>query len=160
MQKEQYCGYLESPIGIIKLLASDKGITSIEQAEHKGQAKTNHLIDKYSEQVRAYFEGSKKPFDQDFDLSDYTDFDRTVWTELCAIDYGKTISYKELAVKIGKPSAIRAVANANARNPLPILIPCHRVIGSDGSLTGYSFGGTKNKRKLLMLEQAIQPELF
>ncbi len=103
-------------------------------------------------QLQAYFAGKRR----DFSLSLYpqgTNFQRRVWVALCGIAYGETITYGELARRIGQPSASRAVGAANGRNPLPVVVPCHRVIGADGSLTGYG-GGLPIKAALLALEGA------
>lgn len=110
------------------------------------------------DQLREYFAGTRKVFDIPLDI-DGTDFQKTVWNELLKIPYGKTISYKTLSEKLGDIKAIRAVGKANGQNPIAIIIPCHRVIGSDGSLTGYA-GGLAIKEKLLHLEGALNPELF
>jgi methylated-DNA-[protein]-cysteine S-methyltransferase len=103
-------------------------------------------------QLQAYFAGERQAFDLPLSL-DGTPFQQAVWRELQKIPYGKTASYGEIARAIGKPNAVRAVGAANGRNPLPIVIPCHRVIGSDGSLTGYG-GGLPIKETLLLLEEA------
>jgi methylated-DNA-[protein]-cysteine S-methyltransferase len=101
-------------------------------------------------QLRAYFDGKLKEFDLPLTLEG-TDFQRRVWTSLMAIQYGETLSYAELAERIGNPKAVRAVGLANGSNPIPIIIPCHRVIGSNGSLTGFG-GGLDTKKTLLALE--------
>ena len=101
-------------------------------------------------QLDQYFHGQRKDFSLQI-ACDATEFEQTVWTELCNIDYGNTISYKELAKRCGNENAFRAVAKANKNNPLPIIIPCHRVISSDGTLGGYS-GGIDIKKKLLNIE--------
>jgi methylated-DNA-[protein]-cysteine S-methyltransferase len=101
-------------------------------------------------QLKEYFAGKRKEFELEL-LPEGTEFQRAVWQELRAIPYGETISYKELAERIGKPKAVRAVGAANGANPIPIIIPCHRVIGNDGSLTGFG-GGLPLKRRLLELE--------
>jgi methylated-DNA-[protein]-cysteine S-methyltransferase len=101
-------------------------------------------------QLRAYFDGKLKEFDLPLTLEG-TEFQRRVWTNLLAIPYGETISYAELAERIGNLKAVRAVGLANGSNPIPIIIPCHRVIGSDGSLTGFG-GGLATKKQLLALE--------
>ncbi|MDQ3511835.1 MAG: methylated-DNA--[protein]-cysteine S-methyltransferase, partial [Pseudomonadota bacterium] len=88
-----------------------------------------------------------------------TAFQREVWQMLASIPYGGTISYAQLAMQVGRPKAMRAVGTANGRNPLPIVLPCHRVIGADGSLTGFG-GGLPTKRLLLELEGALERELF
>ena len=101
-------------------------------------------------QLQSYFAGERRDFDLSL-LLEGTDFQKTVWTALREIPYGETISYKELAEMIGKPKAVRAVGAANGANPIPIIIPCHRVIGNDGSLTGFG-GGLPLKKRLLQLE--------
>jgi methylated-DNA-[protein]-cysteine S-methyltransferase len=101
-------------------------------------------------QLRAYFSGELKTFDLPL-APEGTEFQLLVWNSLRTIPYGETISYAQLAHNIGNPKAVRAVGLANGCNPIPIIIPCHRVIGSDGSLTGFG-GGLPNKKKLLALE--------
>ena len=109
-------------------------------------------------QLKEYFKGERKEFDLPLEIEG-TDFNKRVWNELLKIPYGKTISYKELATRLGDDKVIRAAAKANGDNPLPIVIPCHRVIGSDGTLVGYG-GGLKIKEKLLILEGVLEPNLF
>ncbi|MCH7973572.1 MAG: methylated-DNA--[protein]-cysteine S-methyltransferase [Bacteroidetes bacterium] len=109
-------------------------------------------------QLKEYFRGERKCFDLPLDIEG-TEFQKKVWDELIKIPFGTTISYKELAVRLGDEKVIRAAASANGANPLPIVIPCHRVIGSDGSLVGYG-GGLKIKEKLLDLEGSRQRDLF
>lgn len=101
-------------------------------------------------QLRAYFDGTRTSFDLEL-APRGTDFQRAVWRALTTIPYGETTTYAEIARAIGKPLAIRAVGAANGRNPLSIVVPCHRVIGRDGTLTGYA-GGIENKQRLLELE--------
>jgi methylated-DNA-[protein]-cysteine S-methyltransferase len=101
-------------------------------------------------QLTEYFSGRRKTFDVPLALKG-TPFQIAVWTELQNIGYGETISYAELAYRIGRPSAIRAVGAANGANPIPVIVPCHRVIGANGSLTGYG-GGIERKQWLLALE--------
>ncbi|HHY13525.1 MAG TPA: methylated-DNA--[protein]-cysteine S-methyltransferase [Thermoanaerobacterales bacterium] len=107
----------------------------------------NHI---YITQLDEYFNGSRTKFDLPMNLVG-TEFQKSVWNVLKDIPYGKTLSYKEVAIKVGKPKAARAIGQANNRNPISIIIPCHRVIGADGSLTGYG-GGMDAKRYLLELE--------
>ena len=109
-------------------------------------------------QLREYFEHKRKVFDLPLEITG-TDFQKSVWKELLKIPYGETISYKELAIRLGNLKTIRAAARANGANPLPIVIPCHRVIGSDGKLVGYG-GGLMVKAKLLELEGSKNLELF
>lgn len=102
-----------------------------------------------------YFKGTKKPFPWKLvKLTTGTEFEKKVWKELWKIPYGKTVSYKDIARKVGSPKAVRAVGQANKKNPFPIIIPCHRVIASDGSLGGYAYG-VEMKIKLLRLEGVI-----
>lgn len=109
-------------------------------------------------QLREYFAGERKTFDVEVN-PDGTDFQKQVWSALTAIPYGQTVSYRELAERIGNLKAIRAVGRANGANPIPIIVPCHRVIGSDGSLTGFA-GGMRAKALLLQLEGARSGTLF
>ena len=109
-------------------------------------------------QLKEYFSGERKQFDLPLEIEG-TEFQKRVWNELLKIPYGRTISYKELAVRLGDEKVIRAAASANGANPLPVVIPCHRVIGSDGSLIGYG-GGLVIKEKLLVLEGSRQEDLF
>jgi methylated-DNA-[protein]-cysteine S-methyltransferase len=102
-------------------------------------------------QLAEYFDGRRRHFDLRL-APEGTPFQTRVWAELCRIPFGTTISYRELAARIGQPAAVRAVGLANGRNPIAIVVPCHRVIGADGSLTGYG-GGLDRKRYLLGLEQ-------
>jgi methylated-DNA-[protein]-cysteine S-methyltransferase len=105
-----------------------------------------------AEQLGEYFAGQRRVFDLNLVMPG-TEFQRAVWSVLRTIPFGETISYAELARRLGKPRSVRAVGSANGANPLPIVVPCHRVIGSDGSLTGFG-GGLDLKRKLLALEGA------
>jgi O-6-methylguanine DNA methyltransferase len=109
-------------------------------------------------QLKEYFENKRKVFDLPMEIIG-TDFQKRVWKELLKIPYGETISYKELAIRLGNLKTIRAAASANGANPLPIIIPCHRVIGSDGKMVGYG-GGLDVKEKLLELEGSKNLELF
>ena len=102
------------------------------------------------DQLQSYFAGDRKNFELDLVLEG-TDFQKKVWTALQEIPYGETISYKKLAETVGSPKGVRAVGAANGANPIPIIIPCHRVIGKDGSLTGFG-GGLPLKKQLLELE--------
>lgn len=158
-----YQRYVDSPVGPLRLAASDAGVRLIEfpKPNHPIAATgdwrdgTHPLIDRACEQLDAYFAGKRKTFDLPLDPHG-TDFQRVVWNELSRIPYGETISYAQLSMRIGKASAMRAVGAANGRNPLPIVVPCHRVIGADGSLTGFG-GGLPTKQFLLALEGAIPP---
>ena len=114
---------------------------------------TSAVIEKATEQLDEFFAGKRREFDIPL-LFVGTDFQKTVWNELLKIPYGETISYGEMARRIGMPKAVRALANANGTNSISIFAPCHRVIGSDHSLTGYG-GGLDTKRRLLELEATV-----
>jgi methylated-DNA-[protein]-cysteine S-methyltransferase len=147
----------ESPVGPL-LLAGDSNalrLVSFESSERAAPPRSDWNLDKapFAEvirQLQAYFRGELKEFDLPLAMEG-TEFQRRVWNALRSIPYGETISYAQLAGRIDNPKAVRAVGMANGSNPIPIIIPCHRVIGSDGSLTGFG-GGLFTKRKLLELE--------
>lgn len=122
------------------------------------EEKTSEIIKEAGKQLDEYFNKKREIFDIPL-LFTGTDFQKSVWDKLLEIPHGSTISYRELAVKVGKPTAMRAVANANGSNAICIFVPCHRVIGSDHSLTGYS-GGLEAKKLLLNLEANMQGSLF
>ena len=149
---------IESPLGPLLLVADDGGLRQIlfVNGRHAAQPESSWTEDSkpFSEtvlQLRAYFAGKLENFDLPL-APEGTPFQREVWRSLCDIPYGATISYGELAGRIGNPKACRAVGLANGSNPIPIVIPCHRVIGSNGKLTGYG-GGLPIKEKLLALER-------
>jgi methylated-DNA-[protein]-cysteine S-methyltransferase len=142
------------PIGPIGIAEADGAICSVffgRKAPKSFDKAETPLIQKAAGQLSEYFEGKRKQFDLPLDLRG-TDFQGSVWKALQKIPFGTTVSYGELAAAIGKPRACRAVGMANNRNPIVIIIPCHRVIGHDGSLTGYG-GGLKVKQFLLDLER-------
>lgn len=151
----------------ITVLVSSKGIKKIflnpkKQSEEISAATKLRSTDPYLfgviNQLNEYFDGTRKKFNVPLDVEG-TEFQKRVWKELQKIPYGKTISYKTLSEKLGDVKAVRAVGKANGQNPIAIIIPCHRVIGADGKLTGYA-GGLDIKEKLLHLEGALNPELF
>jgi methylated-DNA-[protein]-cysteine S-methyltransferase len=147
----------ESPVGPL-LLAGDADalrLVSFESSKHAAPPQADWKQDNapFAEvirQLQAYFRGELREFDVPLALKG-TEFQRRVWNALREIPYGETISYLQLAERIGNPRAVRAVGLANGSNPIPIIVPCHRVIGSDGSLTGFG-GGISTKKKLLELE--------
>lgn len=146
-----YNCYIESPLGLVRLDASEFGLTGISfKQKVESKPNFNNHIDDAAKQLIEYFAGERQEFQLTYDIIG-TDFRIKVWQELQKIPYGSTISYKELAARIGNPKAVRAVGGANNRNPLGIVIPCHRVIGADGSLVGYA-EGTDKKKWLLDLE--------
>ncbi len=143
---------IQSPLGHIKIQEENNSITRIEFCTEELQSAENDLLKKAEDEIQAYFKGKKKSFS--FEISPQgTKFQKEVWQELLRIPYGETISYLELANRLGDPKSIRAAASANGRNPIAIVVPCHRVIGTDGSMTGYA-GGLERKRALLTLEGA------
>ena len=148
---------MESPVGPLLLSGDELGLRGVrfEGSKRSPRLQPDWKQDKapFAEVVRQlqdYFRGALIEFDLPLSLGG-TDFQLRVWTALRTIPYGETISYAQLAERIGKPKAVRAVGLANGSNPIPIIIPCHRVIGSDGGLTGFG-GGLPNKKKLLALE--------
>ena len=158
-----YHAEIPSPIGPLTLRGTARGLTGIFMAEHRhgptdrGDWTEDVLpLRQAADQLNAYFAGQRTTFDLPVDEAGIggTDFQRRVWGALRDIPLGQTISYGELARRIGQPAAVRAVGLANGRNPLSIVIPCHRVIGANGSLTGYG-GGMERKRWLLAHEAAL-----
>jgi methylated-DNA-[protein]-cysteine S-methyltransferase len=149
--------WFQSPVGPLLLAGSRQALNyvSFSRGKHALAVDPAWTLDRslfYDaiRQLREYFAGERKAFS--LTLSpEGTDFQQAVWSELQKIPYGETISYKQLAERIGKPKAVRAVGAANGANPIPIIIPCHRVIGNDGSLTGFG-GGLPLKKRLLELE--------
>ncbi len=155
---------MDSPIGALTLVTEDGTLTGLymDVARHEpGEAtlgervgiEDDPVLHSAASQLGAYFAGELTDFDLPLSLEG-TGFQRTVWAGLQEIPYGETISYGELAKRIGQPSASRAVGLANGRNPVRIVVPCHRVVGSNGSLTGYG-GGLPRKQYLLALEQRV-----
>ena len=148
---------VDSPIGPLTLVATSAGLSGVYLAEHRHGPDPSQLgtrddtgFGPASAQLAEYFRGERSRFDLPLSPRG-TPFQRRVWELLATIPYGRTWTYRQLAEAAGKPTAVRAVASANARNPLSIVVPCHRVVGSDGSLTGYA-GGLARKRFLLDLE--------
>lgn len=140
---------IETPIGPLTLQADEAAVTAIRFGAGVAQD-ASPLLDAAEAQLREYFAGARRTFDLPL-APRGTAFQQRVWAALRAIPYGETRTYGELAAAIGSPNASRAVGKANHHNPIPIVIPCHRVIGANGTLTGYA-GGLEVKRKLLALE--------
>jgi len=152
---------IKSPLGFTKIVGNEDGVAQVTVLN--SDEKETDIIPVELEdcviQLREYFEGSRKQFDLQLN-PEGTDFQKLVWHLLEEIPYGKSISYLQLSKRLGNVKAIRAVANANGKNPLWIIVPCHRVIGSDGSLTGYA-GGLHRKQWLLEHESPYkQQSLF
>lgn len=144
-----YTAYYTSPLGLLKLQCSDKHIKSVTFSDAEGEIQNDKhkLLHACTKQLEEYFEGKRKLFTLPLN-QDGTAFQIKVWDLLYKIPYGKTISYNELSKQYGDLKAIRAVASANGKNNIAIIVPCHRVIGSDHSLVGYA-GGLWRKKWLL-----------
>ena len=153
-----YC-QLDTAIGTLQLVSDGTGLTTIEfpgqhsSIESGDKAITDSVLSACTKQLTEYFAGERTHFNLPLNPGGTT-FQQSVWSALADIPYGEVRSYKDIAEAIGKPKAVRAVGAANGRNPLPIVVPCHRVIGSDGSLTGFA-GGLPTKTRLLTLEGAL-----
>ncbi len=153
-----YYRYMDSPVGRLLVAGDDAGLRLIRfpkgnrpDLPEAHWVEARKPLEEAVQQLEAYFAGKLKKFSLNMCL-DVTPFQKKVLTALQQIPYGETASYGEVAEKIGNPSASRAVGQANARNPIPIIIPCHRVVGSNGTLTGFG-GGIEVKQALLDLEQ-------
>lgn len=156
--------YIEhpSPVGTLLIAATDAGICGIYFEEHKHfkgkdgwiepvpQSSASKHLTETAKQLDEYFAGKRVEFDVALDLSGTT-FQRSVWDELSRIPFGKSVSYAQHAQKLGNPKALRAVGSAIGKNPISIIVPCHRVIGTSGAITGYA-GGLERKQFLLTLE--------
>ena len=152
--------YMDSPVGALKLVAHDQALVAVmwDNEDHK-RVRLAELIEniqhplllKVKQQLEQYFAGQRQQFNLPLDFQG-TDFQQRVWRALLTIPYGETRSYKDIALQIGNEKAVRAVGAANGRNPISIIAPCHRVIGSGGALVGFA-GGLDKKQILLSLEQ-------
>ncbi|MCL4507379.1 MAG: methylated-DNA--[protein]-cysteine S-methyltransferase [Chloroflexi bacterium] len=146
---------LDTPVGILMIEGTRDFVTSIQFASARPQgSKSCALLSKVRTQLREYFAGKRMVFDLTSNLSMGTPFQRSVWTQTMKIAYGETTTYAELARRVGRPTAQRAVGRAVASNPLMILIPCHRVLSAKGKLSGYR-GGLEAKEWLLKHESAV-----
>jgi methylated-DNA-[protein]-cysteine S-methyltransferase len=156
---------VDSPIGPLTLVAAGPDLAGVYLSEHRHApapevfgAREPGPLAEAARQLGEYFAGGRTEFTLELTL-DGTAFQQRVWTQLQAISYGQTISYGELARRIGQPAASRAVGLANGRNPVSIIVPCHRVVGADGRLTGYG-GGLARKQYLLGLEQRVSGRII
>lgn len=153
-----YTNY-DSPVGQLLLAATDTGLAGVYFENHKHfkgstgwqRGDSHAVLVMARQQLQEYFSGRRQAFQVPLDMSAGTPFQQSVWQALLRIPFGATASYGELAQQLGKPSAARAVGAANGRNPVSIIVPCHRVIAGSGALTGYA-GGLHNKQALLALE--------
>lgn len=160
MSETIYYSRINSPVGSLLLAVSERGLVALEFGKGRipaGWVESEEKTSACRRQLAEYFAGSRRQFDLALDLRG-TEFQKRCWRELLKIPYGETRSYADIARALGNPSAVRAVGLANGQNPVAIVVPCHRVIGSDGSLTGYG-GGLEVKRKLLELEGALSGSL-
>lgn len=151
---------MPSPVGELVLVADAQRLTGLHMEQHKGGGaiqphwqRDDARLQRARQQLQAYFDGERLTFDLEFAGSG-TPFQQKVWKALCAIPYGETLSYGELARRIGQPTAARAVGLANGMNPISIIVPCHRVVGASGALTGYA-GGVPRKQWLLAHEARV-----
>jgi methylated-DNA-[protein]-cysteine S-methyltransferase len=150
---------LESPVGALSLIATDRALVAVVWRrpahgrlpfEQAVEDPSHPLLRETARQLGEYFDGKRRTFDLELEFRG-TDFQRRVWMALLTIPYGETRTYRQIAEQIGNPTAVRAVGAANGRNPISIIAPCHRVIGSSGDLTGFG-GGLDAKARLLALE--------
>lgn len=157
--KQYFSRMIDSPVGALKLVASDAGLAAILwENEDPRRVRLGHVTERpdhpvlveTERQLREYFAGKRQAFEVQLDFAG-TPFQKKVWAALLTIPYGETRSYAQIALQIGSPSAVRAVGAANGKNPISIIAPCHRVIGSNGKLTGFA-GGLGTKARLLALE--------
>mgnify|MGYP003276831806 FL=1 len=151
--------YYDSELGKIKIEVEDKYIIGVNfvsdidlPMDEINNENEKSIISKCKNQLEEYFNGERKNFELEIKFIKGTNFQKCVWSELCKINYGETLSYKEVAERIGKPNAYRAVGGANNKNPIAIIVPCHRVIGKNGAMVGYADGIDK-KEFLLKLER-------
>jgi methylated-DNA-[protein]-cysteine S-methyltransferase len=159
MNTPTYFTEIASPIGKLTLRTSDRLLSGVfmetvanEAQTRAGWVRADERLEDARRQLDEYFAGSRTVFDLELDLTGGTGFQQRVWNALLTIPYGESVSYGEIARRIGQPAAVRAVGLANGRNPIAIIVPCHRVIGANGTLTGYG-GGLDRKRVLLAHEQ-------
>lgn len=150
MRNALYIDYYESPIGIIEIKTDVDNLISLGFIEQRGPDSPNDLLIEIKSQLKEYFERLRKTFDIPYIVKG-TMFQETIWKECAKIPYGHTLTYKELALRGNFPKASRAVGQVMAKNPIPIIIPCHRIISSSGKTGGYS-GGIWRKKYLLGLE--------
>jgi methylated-DNA-[protein]-cysteine S-methyltransferase len=153
--KKKYSLYCESPLGILEITGSEEAVTGLHFTEkaNRGNSDVPECLFECRRQLDEYFRGKRREFRLETELSG-TEFQKKVLRELYKVPFGRTVSYGELARSIGNPKAVRAVGGANARNNIVIIYPCHRVIGSDGSMVGFG-GGVWRKEWLLKHEQEV-----
>lgn len=141
---------IDTPLGRLALTGTDDALTGLTLRPDREDSAPNPFLERAAAEIAEYFTGSRRTFDLPL-APEGTEFQKKVWAALCAIPYGETRSYGQIAAAVGNPKGARAVGMACNRNPIGIVIPCHRVVGADGALTGY-FGGLDLKAALLRLE--------
>lgn len=141
-----------SPLGVVEVTADVESVLSIHFVATAKSVNANQVTNDAITQLKEYFQGERQHFDLPL-AAQGTEFQKNVWDALLTVDYGETCSYSDIADKINNPKAVRAVGSANGKNPLTIVVPCHRVIGSNGSLTGYASG---TERKAWLLNHEMQ----
>ncbi|WP_270941712.1 methylated-DNA--[protein]-cysteine S-methyltransferase [Romboutsia lituseburensis] len=152
---KKFFDYYDSPVGILEICTTENELISVLYVdERKESSERPEILQEVIKQLDEYFNGDRKNFDIKFKLQG-TEFQQKVWTALTDIPYGETVSYKNIATKIGNEKAVRAVGSANGKNIINIIVPCHRVIGANKSLTGYG-GGLHRKSWLLKHEGSIE----
>jgi methylated-DNA-[protein]-cysteine S-methyltransferase len=155
-----YSMIFESPFGPLKLVSNGAALTRVmlpsqlSESARTDDQKSDAILKQACTELECYFAGTRTVFGVPTAPEKGTEFQRLVWTELSKIPIGSTITYAELAIRVGRPSAVRAVGAANGQNSIPIIVPCHRVIGSNGALTGFA-GGVDLKRQLLDHEKEM-----
>jgi len=155
--------HIDTPLGGVRLAATDLGLAGLwfDDQQHSPDTTdwrenpSHPVLRQAAAQLQAYFAGERNSFDLPLDLSHGTAFQQSVWQALLAIPRGATTSYGALSERVGRPAAVRAVGAAVGRNPISVVVPCHRVLGADGGLTGYA-GGLARKSALLTLEGALR----
>lgn len=158
-----YYNYINTPSGELEISSDDFGVVSVlfvnttKRTLIKKEISSHPLLSETEQQLNAYFNNTLKTFDLPFSLNG-TSFQKRVWNQLISIPFGKTISYLELAKQLGDEKCIRAAASANGKNPVSIIIPCHRVIGSNGTLVGYS--GNIERKTILLKHEGAYHDLF
>jgi methylated-DNA-[protein]-cysteine S-methyltransferase len=153
VEEKQYTDYIDTPIGVVALTASTKGVSQVVFCKKKSKKiKTNSITDQCKKQLVEYFKGQRQVFNLPIDLKG-SPFQKSVWACLLTIPFGEYVSYKHIASMLNKPKGAQAVGGANGKNPISLIVPCHRVIGSNGDLVGYA-GGLDKKLWLLKHEGA------
>jgi methylated-DNA-[protein]-cysteine S-methyltransferase len=150
-------GAMRSPIGELGVAVDDVGLCAVSFSGPSGPASADPLLDVAVQQLREYFEGARQDFDLALSVRGGGEFERAVWAQIAAIGYAEMRTYGEIAAAVGDRSAAQAVGTACNRNPLPIVVPCHRVVGAGGKLVGFG-GGLPRKRYLLELEARVRIE--